>query len=162
MWTLENNVLKLLPLPLMEPVEPRLWLWPWFCSTLMLPHMLMRPCWTGLGVVPGMGLTPPPGPPASPPGPPSLSCTPRPRLGGSLYAPIQFSIEKNFCSQIRFRSLSAGGISRYSLKVSRSHKVHGVINLILSIYYRVREYGLTSNITFNFLLDGIVWFIWVW
>ena len=148
MWT---NVLKLLPLPLMEPVEPRLWLWPWFCSTLMLPHMLMRP-WAGLGVVPGIGLTPPPGPPCSPPGPPSppRSCTPRPRLGGSLYAPIQFSIENNFCSQARFRNTSGGAFTRYSPKASRSHKVHGVINLILSIYYRVRVYGLTSNITFNF------------
>ena len=140
----------------MEPEEPRLTCpCPWFCSTLMLFHMLMRPwAWPGLGVVPGMGLTPPPGPPGSPgPGPcsPPRSCTPRPRLGGSLYAPIQFSIENTISvSQNKVWLIWWRFLARYSLNASRSHKVHGVINLILSIYYLVRAYGLTFNITVNF------------
>ena len=92
---------------------------------------------------------------------PSLRPAPGPALPPLLHAQTQVGRQpvrpdpvlhrEEFLSHtIRFRLSSGGGFSRYSLNASRSHKVHGVINLILSIYYRVRAYGLTFNITVNF------------
>ena len=134
----------------MEPVEERLWVW--FCSTLMVFHMLMRP---GLGVVPGMGLTPPPGP-ASPTGPGSgpLS-TPRPRLGGSRYAPIQFSIKSDFClTNLCFQSLFSKCLT-ISLS-SQSYK----FDFINFLECESMAWLLISLLIF--VLDGIVWFSWLW
>ena len=70
----------------------------WGTRTLMLLHMLRSP-WPGeAAVLPGMGDTPPPPPPSGVSGPPRS--TPSPSCGGSLYAPIQFSIlGRFFCLQ---------------------------------------------------------------
>ena len=69
----------------------------WGTRTLMLLHMLRSP-WPGeAAVLPGMGDTPPPPPPSGVSGPPRS--TPSPSCGGSLYAPIQFSILGLFCLQ---------------------------------------------------------------
>ena len=119
----------------------------WGTRTLMLLHMLRSP-WPGeAAVLPGMGDTPPPPPP--PPsgvsGPPRS--TPSPSCGGSLYAPIQFSIlGRFFCLQsLDFSSTNA----------SQSHKLFTTAVLVSNFLGEFAGCWFVS-ISLLRILDGIV------